>query len=192
MKSSQVRSLTLRSSPFRPPSRQKRVITGPQKKQGQFWPPHKKHVNFVSHSKTKSIYFPQAKKSFFRPQHWSQLNFDPLYKNKSILRAQKRTIQTLNQVIFDPHTKPSKFIILYWNVSSRSPILKSRPFRPPTQQGNFDVNKKTMIFLGRVTLRAIHTSFVKQEQYIQHTLLILTPIILTSPYLVELRKYCVA
>ena len=69
------------------------------------------------------------------------------------------SIQTLNQVIFDPHTKPSQFWSLHWNqVNSDPPHWNHVYFDHPHNQVNFDANTKTMSFSGRVTWRDIYTS----------------------------------
>ena len=69
------------------------------------------------------------------------------------------SIQTLNQVIFDPPTKASQLWSLHWNqVNSDPPYWNHFYFDRPHNQVNFDANTKTMSFSGRFTLRVIHTS----------------------------------
>ena len=48
------------------------------------------------------------------------------------------SIQSLNQVIFDPHTKQVNYDPYIVKLSQpQFPTLKSRLFRPPTQQSQF-------------------------------------------------------
>ena len=85
---------------------QKRFILGPHAKPSRFWPPHK----------NKSISIPSPKTCQIRSQ--------PDTKTKLI------SIQTLNQVLFDPHTNQTSFDP-YTEIKSIS-ISKLKPchFRP--------------------------------------------------------------
>ena len=78
----------------------------------------------------------------------------PDTKTKSI------SIHTLNEVIFDPHTKPTQFWSPHWNqVNSDPPHWNYVDFdHPQNNQVNFDANTKTISSSGRVTLRVMHTS----------------------------------
>ena len=75
-------------------------------------------------------------------------------------KAKFISIRTLNQAMFDSHTKPSQFWSLNWGeVNSHSPHRNHVSFdHPYKNQVNFDTNTKTMSFPGRVALRVIHTS----------------------------------
>ena len=61
------------------------------------------------------------------------------------------SIHTLNQVIFDPHTKPSQLWSLHWNqVKSDPPHWNHVYFdHPHDNQVIFDANTKSMSFSGR-------------------------------------------
>ena len=95
----------------------------------------------------------------FRPQYWSQVIFDPQFGMPPDTKTKLISIQTLKQVIFDPHKKPSQFWSLHWNqVNSDPPHWNHVYFdHPHNIQVNFDANTKTMYFSGRVTLRVMHT-----------------------------------
>ena len=102
----------------------------------------------------------------FRPQYWSQVIFDPQFGMPPDTKTKLISIQTLKQVIFDPHKKPSQFWSLHWNqVNSDPPQWNHVYFDHPHNQVNFDANTKTTQFSGRVTLRAIHTSTYSCDTY---------------------------
>ena len=120
--SSQVRSATLRSSQFRPSQKNKSTSVFTLKT-SNFQSAHKNKVNFDPH-KNQSISVLTLKPSQFLSPTQSQVNFDPNAEVKPISIPTLKTtqlctppdtkiklisIQTPNQVIFDPHTKPSQF-----------------------------------------------------------------------------------
>ena len=136
---------------------------------------HKNKVNFDSRTKNKSISVLTLNSSQFLSPTQNQVNFDPNTEVESIsiptLKARQFcmspdtktkliSMQALNQVILDPRTKPSQLWSLQWNqVNSDPPHWNHGYFdHPHNNQVNFDANTKTMWFVGRVTLRFIHTS----------------------------------
>ena len=61
------------------------------------------------------------------------------------------SIRTLNQAIFDPHTKPSQFWCLHWNqANSDPPHWHHVYFDHPHKKVHFDADTKTKSFSGRV------------------------------------------
>ena len=55
------------------------------------------------------------------------------------------SIQTLSQVIFDPHTKPRRFRSLHWNQVNSDPPSRNQVYldHPQNNQINFDTNNIT-------------------------------------------------
>ena len=107
----------------------------------QFRLPHNQQVNFDPHTKTNSISIPRTKAKIIRPQHLCQVNYDSHYKNKSIsipsdAKNKLILIHTLNQIIFDPLTRPVNSDPYTEIKSTPTPALKSFLFRP-TQLSQF-------------------------------------------------------
>ena len=75
------------------------------------------------------------------------------------------SIQTLERVIFDPHTKPSQLWSLLCNQVNPDPPHWNYVYfdHPHNNQVNFDANTKTMWLSGHVTLRAMHTSTCSRD-----------------------------
>ena len=133
-----------------------------------------KQVIFDVYTKTRSILIPAQKTSQFRSSHLNQVNFyrvnfDPNTEVKSIsitiktsqfcvppdTKTELISIHTLNQVVFDLHTKASQLWSIHCNqVNSDPPHWNHVYFdHLHNNQVNFDANTKTMSFSGRVTLR---------------------------------------
>ena len=127
--------------------------------------PHLKQVIFGPHTKTKSILTSaQTKVNFgphtlktqvnFDPPHKLQVTFDPKTDIRSFadlhskIKSFSIPIDTLNQVTFDPHTRPSHIRSLHWNqVNSYTPHWNQVYFgHPHGNQVNFEVNTETMTF----------------------------------------------
>ena len=86
----------------------------------------------------------QRQVNFACPRHEDHFNFD----------------QTLNQLIFDPLTKPSQLWSLHWSYVNSDPPHRNHVHfdHPHNNQVNFDANTKTMSFSGAVNLGVIHIS----------------------------------
>ena len=86
----------------------------------------------------------QRQVNFACPRHEDHFNFD----------------QTLNQLIFDPLTKPSQLWSLHWSYVNSDPPHRNHVHfdHPHNNHVNFDANTKTMSFSGRVALSVVHTS----------------------------------
>ena len=67
-------------------------------------------------------------------------------------------MQTLNEVIFDPHTKPSQFRSLHCYEVNFDPPHRNEVYHDylHNNNGNFDVSTKTMSFLAGVILCYVH------------------------------------
>ena len=84
-------------------------------------------VNFDPRTENKSMSVLTPKPSQFLPYHKNKsISIPTLKTSQSCMPPDTKTklisIQTLNQVIFDPHTKPSQFWSLLWNqVNSDTP-----------------------------------------------------------------------
>ena len=90
----------------------------PTLKTNEFGPDTKTKSNSIPTLKTKSISIHTPTQSNFRPAHKNEVDFYPHTKTKSISMAPETktkliSIQTLSQVIFDPHTKPRRFRSLH-------------------------------------------------------------------------------
>ena len=110
----------------------------------QLQSPPQNLVKFDSNTEIKSISIPTLKTREFC------MSLDT--KTTLIL------IQTLNEVIFDPHKITSILIPTLKSSQVRLPTLKSSLCRPPTQQPRqFDANTRTMSFWGRVIFRVTVT-----------------------------------
>ena len=93
LKSSQVSSLTQKSTQFWPPT-QKQVISMITLKPSDVWPAYWKPTQFsTTHTENKA----------FPARHKNLVDFNPCTKNKSI------SIPTQNQVISDPPHKSQRF-----------------------------------------------------------------------------------
>ena len=118
------------------------------------WTPAYERSQFDPRTKTKSICISHTKPSSFRSQHQSQVNFDPhsrkLQKqvnlDASVTKNKLPSILTLNQVIFDLHSKPSQFRSLHWNdFNADGPHWYQVQFdHPPNKLVNFDAITRTM------------------------------------------------
>ena len=122
----------------------------------QFWPPHK----------NKSISVLTLNPCQFLSPTQNQANFDPSTDVKSIsiptpkssnfcmppyTKTKFISIQTVNQVIFDPHTKTSQLRSLHWNQVKSDPPRWSHVYfdHPHNNQVNLDANTRTISFSGR-------------------------------------------
>ena len=174
---------TLETSHFRPSYENQVNFHHPQKKQvnqsphwnksfsartqkpSQFWPPNKKHVNFDPTLNPSQLRSATQKPSWARPQHWFEVNFNLHYKSKSFSMPPDTKTKLilsrlyLNQVIYDPRTKPIHFRSIHWNqVNSDPPHWNPVYFDyPHNNHFNFDVNTKTMSFSASAILSVIHT-----------------------------------
>ena len=90
---------------------QKQGQFSPAQKMCQFRFSHENQVNFYPPHKAKLIATPTLKSSQFRSptEQPSPLCLPPDTKTKLI------SIHTPNQLVLDPHTKPSQFWSLHWN-----------------------------------------------------------------------------
>ena len=117
---------------FHDHTKEKKISTRAQK-QGQFW----------SRTKTALISVLTLKPSQFLLFIQNQVNFDPntevesmsiptLKRSQFLMPPDPRTnlilIQTINQVIFDPPTKPSQFWYLHWNQVNSDPPPRNHVF----------------------------------------------------------------
>ena len=96
-----------------------------QPKPSGFRPAYNKHVNFDNPRKTKSI-DPHTKNESFSARTQRPCQFrSPLRKQYDFDAPDTKTklisIQTLNQAILDPHTKPSQLRSLHWNHVNSDP-----------------------------------------------------------------------
>ena len=80
------------------------------------------------------------------------------------------SIQTPNQVIFDPHTNPSQFWSLYWNQVNPEPSHLNHVYvdHPSNHQVNVDASTKTYHFRavawpGLTTTCLLYTSDAADE-----------------------------
>ena len=132
-------------------------------------PAHKNKVNFDPRKKNKSISVLTLKPSQFLPPPQKEANFDPNTEVESIsiftlktsqfcmppdTKTKLISIQTLNQIIFDPHTKPSQLWSQHWNqVNSDPPHWNNVYFdHPCIYQVHFECEHS---FSGRGTLRVM-------------------------------------
>ena len=177
------------------------VIFGQHIKTRSILTPAQEQAIFVPHTKTKSIPIPHTKRSWFRPQHWSQVNCDPHSKSKSILHAPDTktnliSTQTLNQAIFDPHTRPSQL----WSLHCE---IKLTPI-PQTEIRSISTTRTTKS-ISMLTLKSCHFPAVFECYTYQYMFLwyssnaynIITSInsyllFLTSPYYSKPQKYCLS
>ena len=183
LKSSQIRYPTLRSSQFRPPWKitsqyfhahtKNKYFSTCAEKQGQFWPPHKKHLIFDPHTKTKSIYIPPQnqvwtptlKSRQFRSPHYKQVIFaypDTNTKFSSIQTQHKLfSTSTPNQVSYDPYTEIRSTSIPHSEITSISTTH--------TTIKSMSMPTLTPCHFRAVLLRVLHIPehvFVIQQQYV--------------------------
>ena len=128
----------------------------------QFRLPHNQQVNFDPHTKTNSISIPRTKAKIIRPQHLCQVNYDSHYKNKSIsipsdAKNKLILIHTLNQIIFDPLTRPSQFRSLHWNQINSDPRTEIISISTHTTKSISMSTIKPYHFRPRVIMRVEHT-----------------------------------
>ena len=142
LKSSQVRSLTLKSRQYRPPIQKIKSISMLTLKPSDFRPEYKKRDHFHHHLPPKN----QANRS----SHPKQGNFGPHTVHFDAPHK--------NQVTFDLSTKPKSNTIPHTIIKFISaPLLKSSKFHPHSKmksisvpqhknQGNFVIHTKTKQF----------------------------------------------
>ena len=137
----------------------------------------------------------------------NQVNFDPNADVRSIsipalnvghlsippdTNTKLISIQTLNQVIFDLHTKASRFWSPHWNEVNSDPPHRNHAYfdHPPNNQGSVDASTNSMSFSGRVILRVIHTSNCDAAEIRFMKLRAPTRVILDGSINSKTPKYC--
>ena len=106
-------------------TRNTKLLTLTQK-QGQFWLPHKKRVNCVLTLKPSQVIFHTQNQFNFHPNVEVMSISIPTLKTSQFsvpthAKAILVSIQTLNQVKLDPHTKPSQSWPLHLNPVNSDP-----------------------------------------------------------------------
>ena len=123
---------------------------------------HKNQVYFDPHIKSKSIRSPHKNKSISIPGTKAKLiSNQTLMSSQCFLHSKNKSVsippnkknnfistQTLNQVIFDPHTKPSQFRSHHWNQVNFDPHSNMKSISMPRHKNrvNFDPDTNQDIF----------------------------------------------
>ena len=169
-------------------------------KTSNFRPVHKNKVNFDPRTKNMSIWVLTLKQSQFLSPTQNEFSFDPntevvsfsiltLKTSQSAVAPNTKikiiSIQTLNHVIFDSHTKPSQFWSLHWDQVNSDPHTEITSISTTHTTKSISMPTLKPCHFRAVLLCVLYVPvhvLVIQQQYVQYSYGYQLVLLLTFPY----------